>query len=78
MHNNFRWMQQIAWTRYVTIVRTEVRRFMRIKAQTFVPPVITMVLYLYIFCSIGRKVGSILTCLTSSSSARDHRDGIDQ
>ena len=37
MHNNFRSMQQIAWTGYVTIVRTEVRRFMRIKAQTLVP-----------------------------------------
>ncbi len=61
MHNNFRSMQQIAWIGYVTIVRTEVRRFMRIKAQTLIPPVITMVLYLYIFGSIiGRKVGSIL------------------
>ena len=58
---NFRSMQQIACTGYVTIVRTEVRRFMRIKAQTLVPPVITMVLYLYIFGSIiGRKVGSVL------------------
>ena len=58
---DFRSMQQIAWTGYVTIVRTEVRRFMRIKAQTLIPPVITMVLYLYIFGSIiGRKVGSIL------------------
>ena len=34
---------------------------MRIKAQTLVPPVITMVLYLYIFGSIiGRKVGTIM------------------
>ena len=58
---DFRSMQQIAWTGYVTIVRTEVRRFMRIKAQTLIPPVITMVLYLYIFGSIiGRKVGSIM------------------
>ena len=58
---DFRSMQQIAWTGYITIVRTEVRRFMRIKAQTLIPPVITMVLYLYIFGSIiGRKVGSIM------------------
>ena len=58
---DFRSMQQIAWTGYVTIVRTEVRRFMRIKAQTLIPPVITMVLYLYIFGSIiGRKIGSIM------------------
>ena len=34
---------------------------MRIKSQTLVPPVITMVLYLYIFGSIiGRKVGTIM------------------
>ncbi|MBE58375.1 MAG: ABC transporter permease, partial [Gammaproteobacteria bacterium] len=54
-------MKEIAWTGYVTIVRTEIRRFMRIKSQTLVPPVITMVLYLYIFGSIiGRKVGTLL------------------
>ena len=59
--SNFRTMQEIAWTGYVTIVRSEVRRFMRIKVQTLMPPVITMTLYLYIFGSIiGRKVGSIL------------------
>ena len=58
---NFHTMQEIAWTGYVTIVRSEVRRFMRIKVQTLMPPVITMTLYLYIFGSIiGRKVGSIL------------------
>lgn len=54
-------MRDIAWVGYVTIVQTEVRRFMRIKTQTLVPPVITMILYLYIFGSIiGNKVGSVL------------------
>ena len=53
--------RNIAWIGYLTIVRTEVRRFMRIKTQTLVPPVITMLLYLYIFGSIiGNKVGTIL------------------
>ena len=52
MMSNFRSMKEIAWTGYVTIVRTEISRFMRIKSQTLVPPLITMVLYLYIFGSI--------------------------
>ncbi len=61
MMPDFRSKREIAWTGYVTIVRTEVRRFMRIKSQTLVPPVITMALYLYIFGSIiGRKVGTLL------------------
>lgn len=61
MMPNFRSRRDIAWTGYVTILRTEIRRFMRIKSQTLVPPVITMVLYLYIFGSIiGRKVGTVL------------------
>ena len=61
MMPDFRSKREIAWTGYVTIVRTEVRRFMRIKSQSLVPPVITMALYLYIFGSIiGRKVGTLL------------------
>ena len=56
MHNNFRSMQQIAWTGYVTIVRTEVRRF-EDQAQTFVPPVITMVLSWYFWFYYWPGVG---------------------
>lgn len=46
--------QQI-WIAFVTIVRREVHRFMRIWPQTLVPPVITIVLYFVIF---GRLIGS--------------------
>jgi len=50
----------LAWIGGSTIVRTEVRRFMRIWVQTLVPPAITMLLYLFIFGSvIGARVGSI-------------------
>jgi len=45
---------------YRTIVRKEVRRFLRIWAQTIVPPVITMTLYLLIFGSlIGPRIGEM-------------------
>ena len=54
-------MRSIAIVGFITIVRTEVRRFTRIWTQTLVPPVITMVLYLYIFGSvIGRKIGTVM------------------
>ena len=53
-------MREIAWVGFVTIFRTEVRRCSRIWTQTLIPPMITMVLYLFIFGSIiGRKVGTI-------------------
>lgn len=43
-----------------TIVRREVRRFLRIWAQTLLPPAITMVLYFVIFGSlIGRQIGDM-------------------
>ncbi|MCP5152476.1 MAG: ABC transporter permease, partial [Chromatiales bacterium] len=38
-----------------TIVRKEIRRFLRIWVQTLLPPAITMTLYLVIF---GRLIGS--------------------
>ena len=51
---------QLAWIGGSTIVRTEVRRFLRIWVQTLVPPAITMLLYLFIFGSIiGARVGSV-------------------
>jgi ABC-2 type transport system permease protein len=45
---------------FVTIVRKEVRRVLRIWVQTIVPPAITMTLYFIIFGSlIGRRIGSM-------------------
>lgn len=46
---------QQKWVAFSTIVRREIRRFMRIWPQTLVPPVITMALYFVIF---GKLVGS--------------------
>ena len=46
---------QQKWVAFETIVRREIRRFMRIWPQTLVPPVITMALYFVIF---GKLVGS--------------------
>jgi len=44
----------------VTLIRKEVRRFMRIWVQTLLPPAITMVLYFVIFGSlIGRRIGEM-------------------
>jgi len=43
-----------------TIVRREVRRFMRIWPQTLLPPAITMTLYFIIFGNlIGRRIGTM-------------------
>lgn len=48
------------WVALVTIVRKEIRRFMRIWPQTLLPPAITMVLYFVIFGNlIGRQIGDI-------------------
>ncbi|ACR12732.1 ABC transporter permease [Teredinibacter turnerae] len=45
---------------YKTIVRKEIRRFMRIWVQTLIPPVITMALYFVIFGSlIGSRIGDM-------------------
>lgn len=44
----------------ITIVRREVRRFMRIWVQTLVPPAITIALYFVIFGSlIGSRIGEM-------------------
>ena len=37
------------WVAFETILRREIRRFMRIWPQTLLPPVITIVLYFVIF-----------------------------
>jgi ABC-2 type transport system permease protein len=51
---------QQKWIALVTIVRREVRRFMRIWPQTLVPPVITIVLYFVIFGKlIGSRIGEM-------------------
>lgn len=48
------------WTGFVTIVRRELRRVLRIWPQTLLPPVITMTLYFIIFGAlIGRRIGEM-------------------
>ncbi len=48
------------WVAYLTIVRKEWARFFRIWPQSFLPSVITMVLYFVIFGHIiGRRVGQM-------------------
>lgn len=48
------------WVVFLTIVRKEVRRFMRIWVQTLIPPVITMALYFVIFGHlIGSRIGEM-------------------
>lgn len=45
---------------FLTIVRKEVKRFMRIWTQTLVPPVITITLYFIIFGNlIGKRIGTM-------------------
>lgn len=49
-----------SWIAFKTIVRTEIRRFMRIWVQTLVPPIITMILYFVIFGNlIGTRIGKM-------------------
>lgn len=51
---------KLEWIAYLTIVRKEVRRFLRIWSQTLLPPVITQVLYFLVFGSlIGSQIGDI-------------------
>jgi ABC-2 type transport system permease protein len=50
------------WIAFSTIVRREIRRFMRIWPQTLVPPVITIALYFVIF---GKLVGSRIGDMSS-------------
>ena len=48
------------WIAFVTIVRKEIRRFMRIWVQTLVPPAITVALYYVIFGNlIGSRIGEM-------------------
>jgi len=48
------------WTAYVTIVRREIIRILRIWLQTLLPPAITMTLYFVIFGSlIGSRIGAM-------------------
>ncbi len=51
---------QEQWIAFSTIVRKEVRRFMRIWMQTLLPPAITMSLYFVIFGTlIGSRIGEM-------------------
>lgn len=53
-------MEYSARVAFLTIVRKEVRRFMRIWIQTLIPPAITMTLYFLIFGSlIGSRIGQM-------------------
>ena len=46
------------WVAFQTILRKEVRRYMRIWPQTLLPPAITMTLYFVIFGAlIGSRIG---------------------
>lgn len=48
------------WIAFITILRKEIRRFMRIWVQTLIPPAITMALYFVIFGSlIGSRIGEM-------------------
>nr|WP_282452618.1 ABC transporter permease [Lysobacter sp. CAU 1642] len=48
------------WVAYLTIVRRELTRILRIWGQTLVPPAITMTLYFLIFGSlIGSRIGDM-------------------
>ena len=48
------------WIAYVTILRKEIRRFVRIWVQTIFPPVITVALYFIIFGNlIGERIGTM-------------------
>ena len=51
---------RLMWIGYVTIVRKEITRILRIWGQTIVPPAITMSLYFIIFGElIGRRIGEM-------------------
>lgn len=51
---------RLGWIAFCTILRKEIRRFMRIWVQTIVPPVITMTLYFVIFGQlIGSRIGEM-------------------
>ncbi|MFC3025359.1 ABC transporter permease [Vibrio zhugei] len=53
-------MYQIYWTAFCSLLRKEVKRFMRIWVQTIVPPAITMTLYFIIFGNlIGSRIGQM-------------------
>ena len=48
------------WIAFLTILRKEIKRFMRIWVQTLLPPVITMALYFVIFGKlIGGRIGDM-------------------
>ncbi len=53
-------MQSAQWVAFNTILRKEIRRFLRIWPQTLLPPAITMTLYFVIFGNlIGSRVGQM-------------------
>ena len=48
------------WVAFETILRKEIRRYIRIWPQTLLPPAITMTLYFVIFGAlIGSRIGQM-------------------
>lgn len=48
------------WIAFYTLLRKEVKRFLRIWVQTLLPPLVTMTLYFLIFGNlVGQRLGSI-------------------
>lgn len=51
---------KIYWIAFISLLRKEIKRFLRIWVQTLLPPLITMTLYFLIFGNlIGQRLGDI-------------------
>ena len=51
---------KIYWIAFITLLRKEIKRFLRIWVQTLLPPLVTMTLYFLIFGNlVGQRIGRI-------------------
>ena len=51
---------KLYWVAFITLLRKEIKRFLRVWVQTLLPPLVTMTLYFLIFGGlIGQRLGSI-------------------
>ncbi len=51
---------KIYWIAFITLLRKEIKRFLRIWVQTLLPPLVTMTLYFLIFGHlVGQRIGRI-------------------
>src|SRR5436190_16754929 len=51
---------KVYWIAFISLLRKEIKRFLRIWVQTLLPPLVTMTLYFLIFGNlIGQRLGSI-------------------